>query len=102
MSQLIKVAQKKDIPLGKGKSIEVEGKMIAIFNIDNQIFAMDDTCTHAGASLAEGVTEGHKVTCPWHSAEFDIKTGQALCAPAFEHLKTYKVEVVGDDINIQV
>ena len=102
MAQLVKVAQKKDIPLGQGKAVEVQGKRIALFHVDNKFYAIDDECTHAGGTLSEGSVEGTKVICPWHSAEFDIKTGDVLAPPAFERVKSYKVEVDGEDISLEI
>lgn len=102
MGNLVKVASKNDLSNGKGMCVEHEGKRIAVFNVDNQYYAIDDECTHAGGSLSEGPLEGCKVTCPWHGAEFDIKTGEALAAPAFDAVKSYKVKVEGEDIKVEV
>ena len=98
----VKVANKKDIPPGAATAVEVEGKKIAIFNVGNQYFAIDDTCTHAGGPLSEGSVEGFQVNCPWHGAAFDLKTGEALCAPAFEAISCYNVKVEADDIKIEI
>ncbi len=102
MGNLIKVANKNDIPAGKGVCVDVDGRRIAVFHVDNQFFAVDDECTHAGGPLSEGSCDGAKVTCPWHGAEFDLKTGEALAAPAFDSVKAYKVTVEGDDVKIEL
>ena len=99
---LVKVAQKDSLSAGKGMCVDVNGKRIALFNIDNQFYAIDDECTHAGGSLSEGPVDGCKVVCPWHGAEFDVKTGEALMAPAFDPVKSYKVIVEGQDIKIEI
>ena len=99
---LVKVADKKNLPKGAGACVEVNGKRIALFNVDNQFYAIDDECTHAGGTLSEGVVEGTKVTCPWHGAEFDIRTGEVLAAPAFDGVKSYPVKVEGEDIKIEI
>jgi 3-phenylpropionate/trans-cinnamate dioxygenase ferredoxin component len=52
--------------------------------------------------LAEGEIEGYEVTCPWHGARFDVRTGEALCAPAYEDVVSYNVRVIGTDIEIEV
>ena len=102
MGNLIKVANKNELPTGSAKAVEVDGKRIALFHANNQYFAIDDECTHAGGSLAEGTVEGTTVTCPWHGAQFDITTGSVLSAPAFDGVKSYKVQVDGDEIKIAV
>ena len=102
MGKLIKVAQTDDIVSGQGKVVEVEGKKIAIFNLDGQFSAMDDTCTHAGGPLSEGQIEESKVTCPWHGAQFDIKSGMVLRGPAANNVTSYTVKIDGNDIYLDV
>ncbi len=99
---LVKVATKNDIPPGKAKGVDVAGKFIAVFNVNGQFYAIDDACTHAGGSLCEGSLAGEVVTCPWHGATFNITTGEALSAPAFDAVGSYKVQVEGNDIKIEV
>jgi len=55
---------------------------IAVFNIDGEFFATDDTCTHDSYSLADGYIDGAVVECPLHMAKFDIRTGKVLSLPA--------------------
>jgi len=73
--------------------IEAGGREIAIFNCGGEIFALDNECTHVGGPLCDGEIEGGKVICPWHGAEFDIRTGRALAPPADENVKSYRVIV---------
>lgn len=102
MAVLTKVASLKDVPVGKSLCVETNGRRIAIFNVSGTIFAIDDECTHASGPLSEGEVNEAKVTCPWHGAEFDLKTGEALAAPAFEGVKAYKVHLEGEDIKIEI
>ena len=91
-----------DIPPGKMIKISVDGKDIMVANIDEGFFAMDDSCTHSGASLSKGSLEGCTVTCGWHKAEFDCKTGKLVKFPAkINDLKSYKVIVESDDIFLE-
>lgn len=72
---------------------------IAVFRTEEgEFYALDDTCTHETASLADGWLEGTEVECPIHSAKFCLKTGAALCMPATVGVKTHRVEVVGDEL----
>ncbi len=102
MSKLIKVAETRDLPPGKAAAYDVEGSRIAVFNVDGSFFAIDDTCPHSGGPLCEGEVHELKVTCPWHGADFDLKSGTVLCAPAFEDVRSYKVVVEGNDLKVEV
>ena len=100
MSKEIEVAKTNEIAPGSAKQVEVEGEMIAIFNIDGEFFAINDTCSHAQASLSEGSIENGVVTCPWHGAQFDIKTGKNLTMPAPMPVQTYQLKIEGDVIKV--
>ncbi len=102
MGKLINVAKKSDIPHGKAMAVEVEGKKIALFNVHDIFYAIDDECSHAGGSLSEGEVDGTIVTCPWHGATFEMTTGAALGAPATTGVKSYKVQVEGEDVKIEI
>jgi 3-phenylpropionate/trans-cinnamate dioxygenase ferredoxin component len=81
--------------------VDVDGRPIALFNIDGEYHAIDDVCTHDGGPLAEGdLLEGGQIRCPRHCARFDIRTGRALSLPAFEPVSTHRVEVRGDDVYV--
>jgi nitrite reductase/ring-hydroxylating ferredoxin subunit len=66
---------------------------VAVFNLDGAFYAIDDTCSHAESSLAEGYVEDGTVECILHFARFCIKTGAALSAPAVDPVRTYPVKV---------
>lgn len=102
MANLIEGAKTNEIEPGKGKLIEVEGNEIALFNCDGSYYAIDNTCTHQGGPLCEGDLEGDKIICPWHGAEFDVKTGNVLGPPAEESVRSYRVEVDGESIRIEI
>lgn len=100
--EFVKVAASADVPVGKALAVEVKGKRIALFNLDNEVYAIDDECSHAGGSLAEGEINDTTVTCPWHGAQFDITTGSATGAPAFEGVHSYPVKIENNDILIGI
>ena len=66
---------------------------IAVFNIDGDLFAIEDICTHDGGELTGGGIEGRQVECPRHGARFDITTGEALTPPAYEPTAKFPVKV---------
>jgi len=102
MPRMIEVARIDEIEPGHGKLIEINGTEIALFNCDGSYYAIDNQCTHVGGPLCEGNLEGDKVICPWHGAEFDVKTGNVLGPPAEESVKSYRVQVDGDSIKIEI
>jgi 3-phenylpropionate/trans-cinnamate dioxygenase ferredoxin component len=102
MPKLVKVCATADLPPGHALGFEAEGLRIAVFNAGGSYYGLEDSCTHAGAPLSEGAIEGDKVTCPWHAADFCLKTGAALTAPAFEGVRAFRVVVEGDDVKVEV
>jgi nitrite reductase/ring-hydroxylating ferredoxin subunit len=99
---LTRVASISEVPAGKGIQIKVAGKTIALFNTGGAYFAIDDTCTHRGAPLSEGDCEGGEVVCPWHGARFDLASGAAKAPPASIGVSAYKVQVAGEEIQIDL
>ncbi len=102
MGQLIKVADANDVPPGTAKAVEAEGRRIALFNRGGDYFAIDDACTHRGGPLSEGEVNDTVVTCPWHGATYDIATGNVLGPPAPEGVVSYKVQVDGNYIKVEL
>lgn len=103
MSNPIKVAVLSDIEQEEAIIIDPEtsgfSEPIAIFRTDeDEVYALNDTCTHEVASLADGWIEGTEVECPMHSAKFCLKSGKVLCMPATEDAPTHKVELRGEEI----
>ena len=83
---------------GKPVAIEVDGVAVCLTRVDDEVFAVEDTCTHSEASLSEGEVSGTKIECWLHGAEFDLRTGEALTPPATSALKTFNVEVNGNQV----
>jgi 3-phenylpropionate/trans-cinnamate dioxygenase ferredoxin subunit len=100
MAEFVKVASRGELPPGGKALTEVDGRPIAVFNVDGRFYAVDDVCTHDGGPLAEGVLDGFEIQCPRHGARFDVRSGEALCLPAFEPVTAHRVEVRGDDIYV--
>jgi len=72
-----------------------DGHRVALYQVDGEFFATDDTCTHGEASLSEdGSVEGHYVHCAWHNGSFDIRTGEACAMPCSIALRTWPIRVV--------
>ena len=102
MADFVKAATTTEIEPGQARLVEVNGKQIALFNVVGQFFALDNTCTHRSGPLAEGEVSGNEVTCPWHGAKFDVRTGEVMGPPAQRAVARYGVRVTGTDIEIEV
>ena len=102
MGEFKKVASVADLKLGTAKLVELDGKKIALFNLDGTYYGIDDTCPHRGGPLSDGSIEGESVTCPWHGSKFNIKTGAVESAPARDGVSKYNVRVQGSDIELEV
>lgn len=97
----LRVLKKDEIPAGMIRELQIDGKVIALANVDGKFYAIDNVCLHRGGPLAEGQLRGNAVTCPWHGWEYDVTTGKAVMNPAVG-VQTYAVEVRGDDIYIDI
>ncbi|MGE5591353.1 MAG: non-heme iron oxygenase ferredoxin subunit [Bacillota bacterium] len=102
MSRFVKVAELSQVTVDGCHRVNVEGLRIALFHVGGTIYAIDDTCTHAEASLTEGELDGHEVICPRHGARFDVRTGRALTLPAVVPVETYPVRVDGQDVLVDL
>ncbi|CAI8001375.1 Biphenyl 2,3-dioxygenase, ferredoxin component [Geodia barretti] len=80
------------------KVVDVGDDQVLIVNVDGEVHACDDICSHAYASLSEGDLDGAEVQCPLHGAIFNVRTGKVLTPPAVDALRTFEVKVEGDDI----
>ncbi|MGB8215530.1 MAG: non-heme iron oxygenase ferredoxin subunit [Anaerolineales bacterium] len=103
--EFIKVIDKAELPPNKMVIVMVSGKEVLLANVEGSYYAIANTCTHAGGSLAQGSLEGSIVTCPRHGARFDLKSGQAVGEAKIAFLKMrvkdekkYEVKVEGTDI----
>ncbi|MDQ3579777.1 MAG: bifunctional 3-phenylpropionate/cinnamic acid dioxygenase ferredoxin subunit [Actinomycetota bacterium] len=96
---MIRACAEKELP--PGESIRVVADVpIAVFNVDGELFAIDDTCSHQDASLSEGWLEGCFVECPLHAALFDLRTGIPTCLPAKKPVRTYPVVIMDGVIHV--
>lgn len=96
------VGDMREIGLGEAKSFELEGRKIAVFNLDGRFYALEDACPHRGGPLSEGSVSDGAVSCPWHSARFDIKSGQHLSPPASRGVPSFPVKVEGSMIQVDL
>jgi nitrite reductase (NADH) small subunit/3-phenylpropionate/trans-cinnamate dioxygenase ferredoxin subunit len=102
-SHFITIAKIEDLPPGTCKSIETQNFGIALFNLNGHIYALDNTCPHAGGPLGEGTIEGEHVACPWHGWKFHIPTGVCQKNPTPSlNVACYEVRIMKDSIQISL
>ncbi|MGE5241983.1 MAG: non-heme iron oxygenase ferredoxin subunit [Bacteroidota bacterium] len=93
MAEWIAVARDGEIPSGGFKVVNVDGTMVALFNLNGEYHAIDDVCTHDGGSLSGGEVQGEEIVCPRHAARFHITTGAVTAPPAYEPVHVFPVRV---------
>jgi 3-phenylpropionate/trans-cinnamate dioxygenase ferredoxin subunit len=96
MSDFRAVCLLSDVPSRSAKRIMVEGVAVAVVRTDEGVFAIDDRCSHADVSLADGEVDGCAIECWLHGSAFDLRTGKPLSLPAIAPVATYSVRVVGE------
>ena len=102
MAEFVKVGVIAELSPGGKKLLDIDGRAVALFNVDGTFYAIDDVCTHDGGPLAEGQLRGCEIECPRHGARFDVRSGAALCMPAFEPVTTHDVKVEDSAVFVRV
>jgi nitrite reductase/ring-hydroxylating ferredoxin subunit len=94
---LMRAAKTDELPVGSVREFQVEGKTLAIANVDGKFYAINNTCLHRGGPLGQGELQGKILTCPWHGWQYDVTTGK-LTMNAAAGVECYALEVKGEDI----
>ena len=95
-----RVCSTADVAAGEARRVEVDGLVLAVFNLDGEFCVTDDACTHGPGSLSEGFVEGDCVECNFHQGVFNIRTGAVVQPPCIVPVRTYPVTVEGGAIYI--
>ena len=101
MAQSFRVADVSELPPGTGKEVMAGDQVVALFNVEGAIHALDGICPHAGGPLAEGTLRGTIITCPWHGWQFDVTDGRNCLNPKICHTR-FKVRVEGTDVYVDI
>ena len=100
MAEFHKIAADNEVSPGEAKQYTVEGRPVALCNVDGEFHAFEDICTHQFAYLTEGGMENGRIKCPLHGATFDIKTGEAKSLPAVKPVPKHEVKVEDGSVYI--
>ena len=90
-----------DVPTGTIREFQVDGKAVAVANVDGQFYAINGVCMHRGGPLGDGPLEGKIVTCPWHGWQYDVTSGKISQNPSVG-VESYQVEVRGGEIFVNL
>ncbi len=101
MSEFLKALSASELPVGSSRAVNLKGETIALFNINGEIFAIENACCHQGGPLAEGTLKGSVVKCPWHSWPFDVTTGKSPVVPDAA-VRSFRTKVENDHIFVEV
>ena len=88
------------VPADDVIGVVVEGRDIALYKADGEIFATDNICTHGKARLCDGFLDGHEIECPLHQGRFDVRTGKPTCDPVSEPIRVYPVKIVDGRVSL--
>jgi nitrite reductase/ring-hydroxylating ferredoxin subunit len=101
--RFVEVASLADVPPGWVRRVRAGSRDVALANCDGALFALDNTCPHAGGPLGDGrLKDGCYVECPWHNSVFEARTGEALRGPARKPVKMYPVTVQDGTVFVAV
>jgi nitrite reductase (NADH) small subunit len=101
MAQWHRVAAVAEIPPGSAREVTAGDRVIALFNVDGTLYALDGICPHAGGPLGEGTLQGPVVTCPWHGWQFDVTTGRHCLNSRIEHSR-FPLKIEGNDVYVEL
>ena len=99
MADFIQAATLDQLPRGRGTTVTIGDTSVALFNVDGTVYAINDTCKHAGSSLGSGELNGKMVRCRAHGWKYDVTTGYANGIDGFG-VPTYAVKVVDGNIMV--
>ncbi len=96
------VGRVEDVPPGHAARVEIDDVPLAIFNLDGEFYCLDDTCSHAQASLSDGDLDSERcaIECPLHGSAFSLRTGEPMSLPAVEPVRVHKIDTSGGVIRV--
>jgi naphthalene 1,2-dioxygenase system ferredoxin subunit len=94
------VASRTSLPNDDVVAVQADGREIALYTVNGEVFATDNICTHGHARLCDGFLEGTEIECPLHQGRFDVRTGKAMCSPLTTDIRSFPVRIVEDRVHV--
>src|SRR5262245_8306911 len=102
MAEWVTIGSANAVPEGEVMSFGAGSRQVAIANVEGDLHAFDDVCTHQQCSLAEGDLDGTTIECPCHGSQFDVTTGEAIHGPAVDPVDVFQSKVEDDELRVLV
>ncbi len=102
MSRFVEACGLGTLVSGKLRRVNLDGEQILLVRDGDNVYALEDRCTHEDFPLSDGWVDDGCVYCPMHGAKFDIKTGEALSLPAYEDVKSFPVRIRDDKVEVDI
>lgn len=99
---MVRICALEDLTPGDARRVELTPPIAVFRTEEGDVYALDDTCTHQDASLADGWVEDCRVECPLHASTFDLKTGEVDEPPAKVGVRAHKVSIIDGDIHVEL
>ena len=101
MTDWIDICAENALSDGENIIVDVDGTDVAVFKLDGNFYAIEDVCSHDGAEIASGLLDGDEIICPRHGARFCVKTGEVKCAPAYENIDTFPIQIENGRVQLK-
>jgi len=102
VDEFVRVASLAELPPNTLLGVEVGERGVCLVNLEGEIYAFRDNCSHRDFPLSQGALENGRLECAWHGAQFDVRSGRAVRLPAIKPIQTYDVKVEDGDIYVAV
>lgn len=100
--QYVTFLSKDELASGQREVFDVGNRSVLLMNIEGEFYAVENLCSHAEYELVDGELEGCSLHCPKHGAAFDVRTGEALSAPAVQPIRIFSTRLEGDDVQVEI
>ena len=100
MEKWLDVAALAEFPPGSLRKLDVGPRPVAVFNVAGAFYAIEDVCSHEWETLSDGEVAGCEIVCPRHAGRFSLITGEALAAPAYEPIATFRVRIADGVVQV--
>ena len=101
-SQWVDALAASDLPSDDVTGVNVGGRDVAIYTVDDEVYASENLCTHGNARLCDGFLDGHEIECPLHQGRFDVRDGTPRCDPVTDAIRIYPTKVEGGRVFLKL